>query len=222
MQLLQPCDRLLQRDAGRQVEDQWTDLRPQEVVGAGGAERGEPRVLGASQEVQYDIGVGEVAYLRAVGGGQTTDDGAERGGAGPALVLGRRPVPVEYRPERFRLAALGEECLRGADDVQGVALALLGGRAPGGDAVAAENAADGLGVGSLDGRDVQAELEAGSAPRHPHDLVAEALLGQRLAVGGAGERDAGVGVEMVDVGGLDEAVHRGVDGRRGAPLPCMQ
>ena len=45
--------------------------------------------------------------------------------------------------------------------------------------------------------------------------------GQRLAVGGGRERDARVGVEVVDVGGVDEAVHRGVDRRRGA-APAVQ
>ena len=56
----------------------------------------------------------------------------------------------------------------------------------------------------------------GPAPRHPHDAVAEALLGQRLAVDGGGQGDAGVGMEVVDVRRLDEAVHRRVDRRRRA------
>ena len=90
--------------------------------------------------------------------------------------------------------------------------------APRGDAVAAEDAADRLRVRRLDRGDVEPELEAGAAPRHPHDLVAEDLLGQRLAVGGGRDRDAGVGVQVVDVRGVDEAVHRGVDRRRGAAL----
>ena len=42
--------------------------------------------------------------------------------------------------------------------------------------------------------------------------------GQRLAVGGGRERDARVRVQVVDVRGLDKAVHRGVDGRRRAAL----
>ena len=49
-------------------------------------------------------------------------------------------------------------------------------------------------------------------------LLAEDLLGQRLAVGGGRDRDAGVGVQVVDVGGVDEAVHGGVDRRRRAAL----
>jgi hypothetical protein len=44
--------------------------------------------------------------------------------------------------------------------------------------------------------------------------VAEAGLGQVLAVGGGGEGDPGVGVQVVDVGGVHQAVHRGVDRRR--------
>ena len=39
-----------------------------------------------------------------------------------------------------------------------------------------------------------------------------------LAVGGGRDRDAAVGVQVVDVRGVDEAVHRGVDRRRGAAL----
>jgi hypothetical protein len=62
------------------------------------------------------------------------------------------------------------------------------------------------------------ELEARTTPRHPDDLVAEDLGGQRLAVGGGRDRDAGVGVQVVDVRGVDEAVHGGVDRRRGAAL----
>ena len=70
----------------------------------------------------------------------------------------------------------------------------------------------------LDRGDVEAELEAGPAPRDPDDLVAEDLLGQRLAVGGGRDGDAGVGVQVVDVRGVHQAVHRGVDRRRGAAL----
>ena len=84
--------------------------------------------------------------------------------------------------------------------------------------MAAEDAADRLRVGRRDRRDVEPELEAGTPPRHPHHAVAEALGGQPLAVGGGGERDAGVGVQVVDVRRVDQAVHRGVDRRRGAAL----
>ena len=78
--------------------------------------------------------------------------------------------------------------------------------------------ADGLRVRRLDRGDVQAELEAGAPPRHPHHPVAEALLGQLLPVGRGGQRDPGVRVQVVHVRGVDQPVHRGVDRRRGAAL----
>ena len=74
------------------------------------------------------------------------------------------------------------------------------------------------GCSRLDRGDVEAELEARAPPGHPGDPAAEALAGQRLAVRRGRERDAGVGVQVVDVRRLDEAVHRGVDRRGGAAL----
>ncbi len=82
--------------------------------------------------------------------------------------------------------------------------------------MSAEDGADGLRVLPLDLGDVQAELETGPPPGHPHHPVAEDLLGERLAVGGGGQRDAGIGMQVIDVGGVDQAVHRGVDGWRRA------
>jgi hypothetical protein len=80
--------------------------------------------------------------------------------------------------------------LGGVDDPAAVGLGLDAGRPPGGDSVAAQDDADGFGVGVVDGGDVEAQLEARSAPRDPGDAVPEDLLGQRLAVGGGGEGDA--------------------------------
>jgi hypothetical protein len=84
--------------------------------------------------------------------------------------------------------------------------------------MATEDAADGLRVSILDRGDVEAELEPGTAPRHPHDDVTEDLLGQGLPVDGSRDGDAGVRVQMVDVDGADEAMRSGIDGRRGTPL----
>ena len=64
---------------------------------------------------------------------------------------------------------------------------------------------------------IEAELEAGSSPRDPRDAIPETLPGQPLAVGGGRERDPGIRMEVVDVGGVDEAVHRRIDRRRRAP-----
>ena len=94
-------------------------------------------------------------------------------------------------------------------------------RAPGGDPVPAEDAPDGLRVLRLNLGDVQTELKPGATPRDPRDALSEALLGQSFAVGRGRERDAAVGVEVVDMRGLDEAVHRGVDARSGA-APSVQ
>ena len=83
----------------------------------------------------------------------------------------------------------------------------------------AENAPDSLRVGRGDRGDVQAELEAGPPPRHPHHPVAEALGGQLFTTGGGRQGNAGVGVQVVDVRLIHQPVHGGVDGRRGAALP---
>ena len=82
----------------------------------------------------------------------------------------------------------------------------------------AEDHADRLGMGVVDRGDVEAELEAGTSPRHPQHPVAEDLLGELFAVGRRRDRDPAVGVEVIHVRRGDEAVHRGVDRRGGAPL----
>ena len=216
MQLAQPRDDVLERRGRRQVEDHRPDLRPQEVVGARRAERRQPRVLGPADEVEDDLAVGVVADLRPVGRGQPADERQERGRAGVALRLGERLVAGDRRPERLGPAVLRDEALGRPDDLERARLALRGRVAPGGDPVAAEDRPDRLGVCPPDLGHVETELEARPAPVDPGDAIAEAAPGQRLAVGGGRERDPRIGVEVVDVGGVDEAVHRGVDRRRRA------
>ena len=75
---------------------------------------------------------------------------------------------------------------------------------------------DGLRVSRGDSRDIQAELEAGPPPGHPCHPVAEALPRQFLPVGGGSQRDARVRVQVIHMRGVHQAVHGGVDGRRGA------
>ena len=154
--------------------------------------------------------------LPPVGGGEAADHRCEGRGSRPPL--GLRQCLEEFFPERPRGAPPSDELPRGGDDLQRVRLALVRRVAPGGDAVPAEDHADGRRVVPLDRGDVEAELEPRPPPRHPRHAVAEALGGQRLAVGGCGERDACVRVQVVHVRGLDKAVHRGVDGRRRAAL----
>ncbi len=221
VQLLQARDRGVDRGVGGQVEDQRLDLRAQEVVGAARAERGEGGRLLGCQEVQHHVGVGEVADHRLVGRGETADRRGEGRGLGPALRLGQRREPVADPAERLGRTALVDVRLCRVDDPQAVLLSLLRRVTPRGDAVTAEDRADRLRVRRLDRRDVQTQLEAGTTPRHPHHLVAEDLRRQFLAVGGGGDRDPGIGVQVVDVRGIHESVHRGVD-RGGSPALAVQ
>ena len=93
--------------------------------------------------------------------------------------------------------------------------------APGRDAVPAEDAADRLRVRLLDRGDVQAQLESRPPPRHPGDLVAEDRLGQLLPVRRGRDRDPRVRMQMIDMRGIDQPVHRRVDTRR-RPALAMQ
>ncbi len=61
--------------------------------------------------------------------------------------------------------------------------------------------------------DVEPELEARAPPWHPNDLAAEDLGGETFTIGGRGDGDSGVGMQVVDVSGIDQPVHRGVDRR---------
>ena len=131
---------------------------------------------------------------------------------------GSGSYPRDHRAERRRAPARRDELRRGPDDLQRAGLALLAGRSPRGDPVPAEDDPDGLRVGRGDGRDIQAELEAGPPPRYPRHPVAEALGGQLLPVRRGGQRDPGVRMQMVHVRRVHQPVHRGVDRRRGSPL----
>ena len=71
----------------------------------------------------------------------------------------------------------------------------------------------------MDRGDVETELESRPAPRNPGDAVAEAGARRLRAVRGGREGDAGVRMQVVDVVGVEQAVHGGVDGRRGATAP---
>ena len=146
------------------------------------------------------------------------DRRGERGSLRTALVGLERRELLARLAERLLLAVRVDVRLGGLDDPQRVGLGLLGRVAPRGDAVPAEDAADRLRVLRLDRRDVQAQLEARAAPRHPDHLAAEDLLRQLRAVLRRRDRDARVGMQVVDVCGIHQPVHRRVDRRRRAAL----
>ncbi len=171
-------------------------------------------MLRGGQELQHPVIVVEVPDHRLVVGRDRAQGRRERGRLGPPLVGRKGAVALEGRAERLGLGVLGEVGLGLLDDPQRVLLRLLRRCAPGGDAVAAEDAAPRLRVFGLDRGDVQAQLESGPPPGHPDDLVAEDLLGQRLAVRRRGDGDAGVRVQVIDVRRIDQTVHRRVDRRR--------
>ena len=215
MELADPDLELIERRRPGQIDDERPDLRAQEVIGAGRPERGEPGHRLAGDEIEDDVAVGVVAHLRAIRGRQPAQQREECGGACPSLRFGQRRVPRHRSAKRLRPAVLRDEPLRGPDDLERIPLGLLRCRAPGRDAVAAEDHADRIGPLAPDRGDVEPELEPGPSPRGPRDAVTECLPGQRLAVRRGGERDPAVRVEVVDMGRVDQAVHRGVDRRGG-------
>ena len=111
------------------------------------------------------------------------------------------------------MAVIEDELLGRLDDPERVGLGFGRGVAPGGDAVAAENAADRRRVGLFDLRDVEPELPARPAPWHPDDLLAEGLRGEGLPVRGGSEGDAGIWMQVVDMGGIHQPVHCCIDRR---------
>ena len=221
MQFLQPGHGLLDRGIRREIQDQRFDLGAQEMVRARGAQRTQPGVFGAFEEVQDGGVVAEVPDDRFVAGGQPAEHRRQRGGPGAPRCFRQGRVAGQFRAEGFGPAVFRDVLFGLLDDPQGVRLGLLAGGAPGGGAVAAQDGADGLRVGVLDRGDVQAQLETGAPPRHPRHLVPEDPRGQRFAVGGRGDRDPRVRVEVVHVGGVHQPMHGGVD-RGGGPALAEQ
>ncbi len=221
VQLAHAADHAVERGVTGQVDHERADLGAQEVVRTRRAEAGEAGEAGAGEELEHGGMVGEVPDHHAVGRRQPPQRGRQRGGASAARGVGQRFEPGHERAERLVAPAALDERLGRADDLQRARFALVAGVAPRRDAVTAEDAPDRRRVIALHRGDVDAELEAGAPPRHPDDAIAEALLGERLAVDGRRQRDARVGVEVVDVIGVDEAVHRRVDRRRG-PAAAVQ
>ena len=130
-----------------------------------------------ARKSQHDVLVVEVAHHRRVGGGDAAQDRRQRGGAlGAARAAAGARSPATAAPNGSGRPCSAMNASRAADDRRGCwrshsSLVV----APGGEAVAAEHAADRLRVRRLQLRHVEAELEAGPAPVDPQHLVAEAL-----------------------------------------------
>ena len=145
--------------------------------------------------------------------------GSELPGQAPAVIGRQRLVPGAHRAERIGPAPLGDEALGAADHVERDRLASVGRVGPGRQPVAPQHHAPQAGIVGRQRCDLQAQLEAGSAPRHPRHLAAEALLGQRLAIHRRRQGDHRVGMQVIHVARIHQRVHRGVDRRRCAAGP---
>ena len=170
-------------------------------------------MLTAGKELEDPRVVGEMSDLGPVRGGQASDQRRQRSGLGAALFGGKCAVAAQRGAEGLRPAVGVEVALRGVDDLQRACLGLGRSVAPRRDAVPAENGSDRLRVALLDIGDVQTELKPGPPPGNPHHAIAEDLFRQRLAVRRSGQGDTGVGVQVIDMGRVNKAVHGGVDRR---------
>ena len=218
VELPEARDQVVQGRIGGEVQEQRPHLGAEEMIRAGGTEPHHPGRGLPGDEVQHRLAVVPVADHVPLGGGEPAQHGRHGRRASLPLRFWQGLEPLAEASQRLRPALAADELLRPADQAQGVALALLGGPAPRGQAVAAQDHALEAGAGLVDALDQQRELEPWSPPRHPGDLLPEALLGQLFAVGGGGQRDDGVGVEMIDVRDPEQPVHRGVDAGRGPAL----
>ena len=189
------------------------------MIGTRRAETSQPRQLLAGAEIEHRSGIREMAHLHVVGRGQPADDRSERGSTRPTRVVGQWFESGDDRSERLGVAAVARKAsaVRMISSEFASHASLVSPQAvmpwpPRMTPIASR-------VGLLHGGDLEAELEPRTPPRHPYDAVAEALLRQRLAVGRRRQRDPGVGMEMIDVRGVDESMHGGVDRRCCAAAP---
>ena len=159
----------------------------------------------ARQELEHFLGIGEVAHHALIMRGDARRTGAKaaafsRRSSGASGSPCRRPV------RRRAVARRALDVVPGRlDDPEAVGLRLLAGGTPGRDPVATEHHPDGLGVGLVDRRDVEAQLESRAAPGDPGDPAAKDVFGQPLAVRRRRDGDAAVGMQMIDVRGVRPA-----------------
>jgi hypothetical protein len=80
VQLGEPADDGIQRSIGGGVQYERADFGTQEVIRAGGAERGQARVLSMGEELQHRVTVGEMADLAVVGARKAPYHRSQSGG----------------------------------------------------------------------------------------------------------------------------------------------
>ena len=200
-------DGILARGIERQ--HQRPDFGPQEMVRARGAQCCERCQLPGADELEQRRVVVEVADLRR----PPPEQAAQRrhqGGRDLASPrgLGGRPAFAAERGAGGGAIEPGDGTIDDLDGrLVGAALAV----APGEQAMLAEHDAARTGVVGDEAFQPQAELEAGAAPGQPADLAVPDGTGQRLARGRGGDRDHGIGMDVVDVGIGHQAVQRRVD-----------
>ena len=107
------------------VEKERADLRPQEMVGAGRAEVGQARRLGAAQEVEDSVVVEPVTDDSLVCARQPPQEWRQRRGLRFPLCPAEPREAVARAPQGLRAAVRREERLGRGDQFQGGALALL-------------------------------------------------------------------------------------------------
>ena len=213
MELAEPRCLLVEGSIGGQVEEQRPDLRAQEVVGARGAERGEARRVLGSEEVEYDVRVGEPADDVPIRGRKATHDRREHRCTSAPLHLGQGLVAGTRRPERLGTPVLFEISVRLLDQRQCQGLRLVGRVGPRDDAVAAQHDPVELGLGGDEVAEPQAEVEPGPLPVEPAEPALERRLDVLAAVRRGREGDQGVRMQVVDMGEGKKSVQRRVDRR---------
>ena len=167
MQLVETIDPFGQRCARGKVEQQRTDARADEVVGAGSAEWDQPGRGFACHEIEHDFGVVEDSDDRVVMPGDRPDCRCELGRGTAARLYRQRLEPGHDGTERLGSPLLRDVGLGAGDDLERRPFALVGRAGPRREAVPAEHDAAELGMLCVQRLDLQRELEARAGATAP-------------------------------------------------------
>ncbi len=126
-------------------------------------------------------------------------------------LLCRQALRNSAAEDRLALGLLGKPRDRLVDDLERQQVAILGVVCPGEQAMAFEHDALGGRIGLHEGFEVEAELEAGTAPGQPADLRAEDFLRQFLRILRGRNRDDRVRMHVIDMRERHETMQRRID-----------